>query len=155
VYLYLGRAMMKNDPQAARAYLDEALQQEVNRKDDLTLASITIRLAEWYEMADDLPAALSKAVEAHQLAQAGGETLIAVETLIIWGRIQYALAQYEAGDEHFVAGLEMLERLHIADELAEQLAQYAQLLAERDKAHEALAYYKRAFKSRRDGATYL
>jgi transcriptional regulator with XRE-family HTH domain len=152
VYLYLGRAMMKNDPLTARAYLEEALQQTVNLQDDLTLASITIRLAEWYLTADDLPDAAIKAAEAHRLAQPFGDTLIAVETLIIWGRIQYALAQYEAGDEHFVAGLEMLERLQIVDELAEQLAQYAQLLAERDKAQEALTYYKRAFESRRSAA---
>ncbi len=155
MYLYLGRAMMKSERQAARAYLDEALQQKVNLQDALTLASITIRLAEWYLTAADLPQAARKAEEAYQLAQSAGDTLIAVETHIIWGRIQYAMAQYEAGDEHFVAGLEMLERLQISDELSEQLAQYAQLLAERDKAQEAIVYYKRAFESRRSSAAYL
>jgi transcriptional regulator with XRE-family HTH domain len=152
MYLYLGRAMMKSDMQALRPYLEEELRQKLNLQDALTRASITIRLAEWHLCVNELAAAAAQAAEAYHLAQPYGDTLIAVETLVIRGRVQYALAQFEAGDEHFVAGLAMLERLQIDDELSEQLAQYAQLLAESDKAQEAITYYKRAFERRRSAA---
>lgn len=148
LYLYLGRAMIKNDQQTARDYLEEALQQKHNLQDSLSLASIMIRLAEWYLVNNDLSSAAQKAEEAYKLAQPSGDTIILAETLTICGRIQYAMAQYEAGDEHFMAAIEMLERLQIHDELSEQSAMYAQLLAERNRAQEAIAYYKRAFESR-------
>ena len=40
------------------------------------------------------------------------------------------------------------------EELADQSALYAQLLDERNKAHEAITYYKRAFESRRKIGVY-
>jgi len=65
------------------------------------------------------------------------------------------MAHYEAGDKHLIAGLDMLERLQINDELSEQLAMYAQLLAERNLAQQAITYYKRAFENRQRTGTYL
>lgn len=155
IYLYLGRAMIKYDPQATRDYFENARQQKNNQRDTLSLASITIRLAEWYLLHKDLPTAEKKAEEAYKLAQPSGDTIVMAETLLIWGRILCAMAHYEAGDKHLIAGLDMLERLQIHDELSEQLAMYAQLLAERNMAQQAIAYYKRAFESRQRTGTYL
>ena len=155
MYLYLGRAMIKYDLQATRDYFEGALQQKNNHQDTLSLASITIRLAEWYFVHKDLPTAEKKAEEAYKLARPSGDTIITAETLLIWGRIQCAMADDEAGDKHLIAGLDMLERLQINDELSEQLAMYAQLLAERNLAQQAITYYKRAFENRQRTGTYL
>ena len=155
MYLYLGRAMIKYDPQATRDYFEGAFQQKNNQQETLSLASITIRLAEWYFLHKDLPTAEKKAEEAYKLAQPSGDTIVTAETLLIWGRIQCTMTHYEAGDKHLIAGLSMLERLQIYDELAEQLAMYAQLLAERNMAQQAITYYKRAFESRQKTGTYL
>ena len=154
IYHYLGRAMMKVDQEKARTYLEEALQQENNVQDRLTQASITIRLAEWFLVHQELEEAEQRARQALELARPFGNTIIAAEILLIWGRISYAQGKYEAGDEHFAAALDMLEQLKMYEELADQSALYAQLLDERNKAHEAITYYKRAFESRRKIGVY-
>ena len=149
IYHHLGRAMMKVEPEKARAYLEEALQQEKNVQDGLTLASITIRLAEWFLVHKQLEEAEHHARQAFDLARPFGNTIITVEVLLTLGRIAYPQGKYEAGDEHFVAGLDMLEQLQMYEELADQSASYAQLLDEGNRAQEAITYYKRAFESRR------
>src|SRR6266516_1544487 len=154
IYHYLGRAMMKAESEKARAYLEEALQQENNVQDHLTQASITIRLAEWSLVHKELEEAEKHARQAFELARAFGDTIIAVEVLLTSGRIAYAQGKYEEGDEHFVAGLDMLEQLQMHEELADQSALYAQLLDERNQAQEAITYYKRAFESRRKVGVY-
>jgi len=154
IYHHLGRAMMKAEPEKARAYLEEALQQENNVQDGLTHASITIRLAEWFLVNKQLEEAEHNARQAFELARPFGNTIIAVETLLTWGRIAYAQEKYKEGDEHFVAGLDMLEQLQMLEELADQSASYAQLLDERNRAQEAITYYKRAFESRRKVGVY-
>lgn len=148
IYHHLGRAMMKAEPEKARAYLEEALQQENNLQDELTRASITIRLAEWFLVHKQLEEAEEHARQAFELARPFGNTIIAVEVQLTWGRIAYAQEKYEEGDEHFVAGLDMLEHLQMYEELAEQSASYAQLLDERNRTQEAITYYKRAYESR-------
>src|SRR2546423_7552828 len=147
IYHHLGRAMMKAEPEKARAYLEEALQQENNVQDGLTHASITIRLADWFLVHNQLEEAEHHARQAVELAGPFGNTIIAVEVLLTLGRIAYAQEKYKEGDEHFVAGLDMLEQLHMHEELADQSASYAQLLDERNRAQEAITYYKRAFES--------
>ena len=118
-------------------------------QDSLTHASITIRLAEWFLVHNQLEEAAQLARQAFELARSFGNTIIAVETLLTQGRIAYAQEKYKEGDEHFVAGLDMLEQLQLHEELADQSASYAQLLDERNRAQDALTYYKRAFESRR------
>src|SRR5439155_7691395 len=108
IYHYLGRAMMKGDLDNARAYLEEALQKESNLQDSLTQASLTNRLAEWFFVRETLEEAEQSARQAYELARPFGDTIIAVEALLIWGRIQYGQGKDEEGDEHFVAGLKML-----------------------------------------------
>ena len=98
--------------------------------------------------------AQQRARQAIELARPFGNTIIAAESLLIWGRISYAQGKYEAGGEHFAAALDMLEQLKMYEELADQSALYAQLLDERNKAQEAIRYYKRAFESRRKVGVY-
>ncbi len=63
-------------------------------------------------------------------------------------RIDYAQSHYGRGDSHFLAGLEMLERLRMLNELAKASVDYAQLLEQQGKDHEALVHYRRAFEIR-------
>ncbi|GAC1385238.1 MAG: hypothetical protein NVS4B7_08350 [Ktedonobacteraceae bacterium] len=149
IYHYLGQALMRQDQEQARIYLEEALQREIRRDDWLTQASITARLAEWFLMHNELQEAEKQAQRAFALAKSAGATLIAVETQLLLGRIYYGQAKYDEGDACFVTGLQMLEQMKMHDELSDQSAFYAQLLDERNKPREAITYYKRAFESRR------
>jgi len=149
IYHFLGRALMKGDQAKARIYLEDALQQKPDLLDALTLASIMTRLAEWFLLHNQLPEAEKYAEKASELAKPFGTTLITSETLIMWGRIQYAYESYKSADKHFAAGLEMLEHLHVPQEQSVQSALYAQLLDARGKTKEALHYYKRAYESQR------
>jgi tetratricopeptide (TPR) repeat protein len=151
IYHNLGRVLMKGDQAKARTYLEDTLQQKHNQLDALTLASIMTRLAEWHLLHSQLPEAEKYAEEAFALAKPFGATLIASEALILWGRIHYAQAMYESGDRYFIAGLEMLEQLHIPEEYSNQSALYAQLLDERGKIKEAFQFYRRAYESQRLG----
>lgn len=145
---YLGHAIMKGDAQQARLYLDETLQQSGVLRDPLSLASVSARNAEWYANHEQFDQALKFALQAHELSEPFGDTIIAAEALTILGRIEYAISQYEQGDQHFTAGLEMFERLGSHQELANESVLYAQLLEERGKEREAFAHLRRAFQSR-------
>ncbi|MEO8969987.1 MAG: helix-turn-helix transcriptional regulator [Ktedonobacteraceae bacterium] len=149
IYHNLGRAILKKNQEEARAYLEEALQQESVLQDTLSRASLTARMGEWYLLHKQLDQAEECVQEAHDLAILAGDSIIAVEALLLLGRITYARSQYDLSDTHFIAGLDMLERLSIPDELSEQSALYAQLLEERGKEREALNWYRRAFESNR------
>lgn len=154
IYHYLGRTLMKGDQETARAFLEDALSQPTNSQDISTQASITCRLAEWYLLRQQFTKADELAEQAYQLAQPFGDTLVAADALITWGRINYAQQQFAEGDTHFVVGLEILERMKLYEEVSEQSALYAQLLDERKCLAEAIYYYKRAFESRRRGGVY-
>ena len=103
-------------------------------------------------------AQLSKAEQyaqkAFELAQPSGATLIASDAQIIWGRIDYAQAHYEQGDQHFAMGLSMLEKLNMLAEQSDYSALYAQLLDEQGKTKEALKYYKQAYEIQRRAGEY-
>ncbi|HAT43565.1 MAG TPA: hypothetical protein DCS90_00565, partial [Ktedonobacter sp.] len=71
------------------------------------------------------------------------------DALIMRGRICYAQAKYENGDEYFAAGLEMLEELNLPAEQSSQSALYAQLLEKQGKTKEAFKYYKQAYERKR------
>ncbi len=144
---YLGHAMMKKGQQEARDYLDEALKQETLVQDQLTQASLLTRNAEWYFLHQAFEEAEQHARYAHELAQPFGDTIIGAEALIVLGHIGYAQTHDEQGDQYFVAGLDMLERLRTHEELANESVRYAQLLEEHGKAHEAFTYFRRAFQS--------
>jgi tetratricopeptide (TPR) repeat protein len=148
LYYYLGRAMMKGDQMQARQFLeDTALQKNVAR-DPLSLASIYTRLAEWDFKHENLTEAMSYAHQAQEMTQPYGDTLVSAEALIMLGRIEYAATQYERGDSHFTAGLDMLERLGHHEELSNESVLYARLLEEQGKEHEAFTHFRRAFQSR-------
>jgi tetratricopeptide (TPR) repeat protein len=144
IYHYLGHAIMKQNQEEARAYLERLLQEESVVQDTLTRASLTARVGEWYLLNKQLEQAEEYTQNACELVVLVGDSMIAVEALLLMGRIAYARSQYERGDTHFVAGLDMLERLFHPNEFTDQCVFYAQLLEERGKYREALAYYRRA-----------
>jgi hypothetical protein len=147
IYHYLSRAMMRGDQQRALAYLQESLQEVAALQDQLSLASLTTHMAEWLLMNGRVDEAYENAQKASTLASSSGDTLIAAYALLVLGQVEYAQKAYEAGDKHFVAGLEMLERLGAREELTEQSARYAQLLEDRDMPGQTLKYYKKAIES--------
>src|SRR5579883_1592724 len=154
IYHYLGRALLRGDLEAAHTYLMNALQDERVMKDQLARASVTTSLAEWFLRQKALREAEEHARQAYKMAVASGDTIVAKETLLTLGRIEYALSRYEDGDSHFIAGLEMLERLGLQEELSDQLARYGQLLEERGLVHEAIKYFKRAFEGQQRLVTH-
>lgn len=150
LYYYLGQAMLKNDAEQTRAFLDSILQQEsrLHTLDTLSLASLYLCDASWSFAQQEFDAALTKAYESQKLTQAFGDTIIGAETYTILGRIFYARGDHAQGDSHFATGLSMLERLELHEELANESVHYAQLLEENGKEREAFAYFRRAFQSR-------
>jgi transcriptional regulator with XRE-family HTH domain len=144
IYHYLGHAIMKQNQAEARSYLERLLQEESVVQDTLTRASLTTRVSEWYLLNKQLEQAAEYAQNACDLVVLVGDSMIAVEALLLMGRITYACSQYERGDTHFVAGLDMLECLGNPHEFMDQCVFYAQLLEERGMYREALAYYRRA-----------
>jgi tetratricopeptide (TPR) repeat protein len=155
IYRYLGQALMMGDQEKARTYLEGVLQHHSNDLDALTQASILTNLAEWFLLNNHLEEAEQYAEKACKLAQLSVRTLITSDALIMRGRIRYAQAKYENGDEYFAAGLEMLEELNLPEEQSSQLALYAQLLDEQGKTKEALKYYKKAYERKRRAGEYF
>lgn len=147
IYHYLGHAILQAYPEQARTFIDESLQNPRLQQDQLALASILTRDAEWYFAQGTLKEAETSALQAQQLAAPFGDTLIEAEALIILGRIEYAQQQYDAGGSHFVTGLDMLEHLENHEELAEESFQYAQLLEEIGCEREAITHIRRAYQS--------
>jgi tetratricopeptide (TPR) repeat protein len=145
---HLGYAIMMGDLQEARAYLDEALDKEEHgSKDALTLASLYTRNAEWYFRQQDMPKALHYATLAREKTNEEEATIIGAEAFLILGRVEYVLQKYDEGDRHYIAGLDMLEKLENHEELANEAVRYAQQLEEIGKEREAFTYFRRAFQS--------
>lgn len=149
IYHYLGRILLKDEQQAARAALEKALQQERARQNQRNVASLTTRMGEWFLANGDYLQAEASAQQAIALIETFGDTIVAVDALLTLGRIRYAQSTYDEGDRCFVQGLAMLERLGMHDELADQAALYAQQLEDRGCPQGALQYYKMAFQHRR------
>jgi transcriptional regulator with XRE-family HTH domain len=147
IYHYLGHAILQAHSEEARTFIDESLHNPRLQQDPLTLASIITRDAEWHFAQGQLQQAETSAMQAQQLAAPFGDTLIEAEALIILGRIEYAQQQSETGGPHLVAGLDMLERLEMHEELAHESVQYAQLLEEIGCEHEAFTHFRRAYQS--------
>ena len=148
IYHYLSHAILHVSSEQARKFIDESLQNSGLQQDPLALASIITRDAEWHFAQGKLQEAAGYAMQAQQLAAPLGDTLIEAEALIILGRIEYAQQRPDAGSPHFVAGLDMLERLGKHEELANESIQYAQLLEEIGREHEAFTHIRRAYQSR-------
>jgi transcriptional regulator with XRE-family HTH domain len=147
IYHYLGHAILQVHSEQARTFIDESLQNPRLQQDPLALASIITRDAEWHFAQGKLEEAGTSAIKAQQLAAPFGDTLIEAEALIVLGRIEYARQQYDVGGPHFVAGLDMLERLEMHEELANESFQYAQLLEEMGYEREAITHIRRAYQS--------
>ncbi len=148
LYYQLCRAVMRGDQEEARRFLDAALEREREGQDRLSVAGITVHLAMWFLAHKAVAEAKEYAQKAYEEAQPFGDSLIAAEALLLLGDIAYAGSQYEEGDACFAAGLAMLERLGMREELAEGLVHYSQLLENGGRLEEALRYLKRAFEIR-------
>ena len=148
IYHYLGHAILHVSSEQARIFIDEALQNSRLQQDPLALASIITRDAEWHFEQGKLKEAEAYAQQAQQLAAPFTDTLIEAEALIILGRIEYTQQQPDEGSQHLIAGLDMLERLGKHEELADKSFQYAQMLEETGREHEAFTHFRRAFQSR-------
>lgn len=150
VYYYLGQAILKNDSEQARSFLDTALQQEERLRalDPLSLASLYITNASWYFAQQDYEQAHAFAQKSKELADEFEDNIIGAETYTVLGRIAYAQEKQAQGDKDFIKGLHILEHLERHEELANESVHYAQLLEENGKEREAFAYFRRAFQSR-------
>jgi tetratricopeptide (TPR) repeat protein len=146
-YYYLGRILLQGDQRNALAYLENVLHNSIVLQDKLTLASVTGNIADLQLKQGNVDQADEHAKRAYELAKPYGDSLITASILMVLGQITYSNRAYNKGDAHFVAALEMLERLEALKELADQSVFYAQLLEGRGKAREALKYYKKAFES--------
>lgn len=149
IYHYLGQVVLKGDRQQALTELEKMQQEVTGTKDQLVQASITTHMAQWLFLEGKLDEAREQAQRAFALASPSGDTINTAYVLTTLGQVAYAQKDYAAGDSNFVSALEMLERLGLREDYAEQSAFYAQLLEERGAQEEALRYYKQAFESRR------
>jgi tetratricopeptide (TPR) repeat protein len=149
LYHYLGHAIMQQDAFAAHEFIEETLQKPGIQQDPLARASLLTRRAEWLSTQQEAnEEATHDAHLAQELAEPLGDSIIAAEALIILGRCEYALQHYEEGSQHFIAGLDMLERLGSHEELADESVRYAQLLEDIGQPREAFTHFRRAFQSR-------
>jgi tetratricopeptide (TPR) repeat protein len=147
MYHYLGQAMLHQDLQKALSYLEKLLQDLSLEKDSLAYASITASTAEVLYRQGEVKKAYEYAQKACELASTYGDRIVTASIFLTLGSIAYALKDYQVGDAQFMAGLHMLERLNDREELADKSAMYAQLLEERGLSHEALTYYKQAYRN--------
>jgi tetratricopeptide (TPR) repeat protein len=148
IYYYLGQVILQGDQQSALVYLEKLLQDASVKQDQLALASVTTTIADLQFRQGKVAKAYKQAQRAYELAKPYGDGIIAAYTLSVLGQITYAKKDYTGGDAHFVAGVEMLERLDTREELAIQSAYYAKLLEGRRMTKEALKYFKKAVESR-------
>jgi tetratricopeptide (TPR) repeat protein len=150
IYYYLGKAMLHEDQQKTLIYLERLLQDASLKKDKLALASVTATTADVLFRQGEVKNALEYAQKARELALPYGDGIVKAFIFIASGKIAYAQKDYKEGDTHFAAGLGILERLDIREELADQAAIYAQSLEERGLPNEALRFYKKAYENSRE-----
>ena len=148
LHYYLAQAILQGDAEQARKYLDATLLRPDVAQDTLTQASVLTRDAEWHFNQEEYDQAEHSARQAYKLGRQFADTLIGADILIMLGRIEYARNQTEEGEQHFVAGLDMLERLGSHEELANESVRYAELLEKIGKEREAFAHFRRAFQSK-------
>jgi len=144
----LGRAMLASNRSETRAYLEQALEQPEVLRDEQSKASAHVHLALWLLEHDEAAEAKKHAQKARALLSSSTDSVIEADAHIAAGKIEYAQKRYKAGDAHFEAGLEMLERLNNREDLADNAAHYAQLLEQHGDIHRAVVYWKKAFDSR-------
>ena len=150
---FLGRALLKNQPEEAYAYLLDMFQEASARGDRLAQASAAVHFAAWFVARGELNKAEAHAREAWELADAFGASIIAADALLLRGEIAYTQRAFDAGDQYFESGLTMLEHLGEEEELTEHLAHYARLLEERGMIQKAILYWKQAYQNRQKNGT--
>jgi len=147
IYHYLGQAMLQRGEQEALLKLEQFMQDASTANDSLALASITATIAELLFKQGERDKAFEYAQRACELALAQRDSMITASIFLTAGSIAYAQENYRVGDEQFLTGLDMLERLKNYQEYAGKCALYAKLLEDRGLPKEALKYYKKAYES--------
>ena len=142
----LGRALLKSQPEKAVTSLLKLSQETGVRQDPLAQTSVDIHLATALLAQNKRNEAELYAREVLTTASASGVTMIHADALFLQGELAYARQEYVPGDQHFEAGLAILEKLGASEELVEQLARYASLLEANGSIHKAIAYWKQAYK---------
>ncbi len=142
----LGHALMQGDGEQARLYLEGTLRE--TPRDLHVQASAHVHMAAWQLERSEIEEAKKHAQQAMSLFDLNGASIIAADAALVSGKIEYAQKHYKAGDAFFERGLAILEQLHEREELADQSAQYAQLLEDRGDMHRAVALWKKAFEWR-------
>ena len=145
----LGRAMLVSNQAETHAYLEKALERPETLQDAQIQASARVHLAMWLLEHGEAAEARKQAQQARALLPSDTDSIIAADAQLVSGKIEYAQKHYKAGDTYFEAGLAMLERLNQREDLADNAAQYAQLLEQHGDVHRAVAYWKKAFDSRK------
>ena len=145
----LGRAMLAGKRDDTRAYLEQALEQPETLQDVPSKASARVHLAMWLLEHGEAAEARKQAQQARALLTSATDSVIAADAQLVSGKIEYAQKHYKAGDAYFETGLAMLERLNNREDLADNAAHYAQLLEQHGDIHRAVAYWKKAFDSRK------
>lgn len=145
----LGRAMLAGKRDDTRAYLEQALEQPELLQDAPSKASARVHLATWLLEHGEAAEARKQAQQARALLTSATDSIIAADAQLVSGKIEYAQKHYKAGDAYFETGLAMLERLNNREDLADNAAHYAQLLEQHGDIHRAVAYWKKAFDSRK------
>lgn len=145
----LGRAMLASKQDETRAYLEQALEQPETLQDTQSKASAHVHLAMWLLEHGETAEARKHAQQARALLTSATDSMIAADAQLVSGKIEYAQKHYKAGDAYFETSLVMLERLNNREDLSDNAAQYAQLLEQHGDIHRAVAYWKKAFDSRK------
>ncbi len=146
----LGRALLRSDPEQARAYLQRLSQEAESKGDGLSLAGANVQIAMGLVEAGELEGAEQLVQKAREQARPFGRTLISADAQLLAGELAYRRKDYSVGDSCFESGLELLEQIGMRDDLIEHLAHYARLLEERNCIEKALFYFKRAFEHRQE-----
>lgn len=150
IYHNLGQAALHGDLQKAVIDLESLLQDATLEKDVLAIASITATIAEVLLRQGEVENAYEYAQKACELTSEYEECVVTASIILTCGNISYAQKNYEIGDEQFLTGLSMFERLDNREELADKYAIYAQLLEGRGLEAEALKFYKKAYEVNRE-----
>ncbi|HVB75888.1 MAG TPA: helix-turn-helix domain-containing protein [Ktedonobacteraceae bacterium] len=148
IFHALGRAMLAMHDPETRAYLENALEQPEVLRDRQMQASAHLHLAAWFLEHEEVAEAKKQAQKALALLSSEDHSMIAADARIILGKIEYAQKRYKAGDSHFDAGLDILEKLNRLEDLADYAAEYAQLLENHGNVNRAVLYWKKAYDSR-------
>jgi tetratricopeptide (TPR) repeat protein len=143
---------MRQDTRQWQEFLDQFSLQQLSMDEPLALdplsrASILTQKAGWHYQTRDFAASRQEVEAALHLLNGNSNSVIMASALLTQGQLAYAQQDFTTGDRSFVSALDLLDRLNLHEELAEEAVHYADLLEAAGKVHEAFTYIRRAFQS--------